>query len=193
VGSNQKALRAGQVADAAERCFARFGVHRTSVKDVADELGVTRQTIYRLFDTRSALLAYVADRRIRKIGSGLKECFARFESLEEALVEGSMRALSAARDDPLLEEIVRNSDHDVDNFLFTGTSGIQAVMLELWSPLLDAARQRGQLRPGISNDEAVVWIRHCHAAATIQDNLTPDEQRCLFRKFLVPSMVRSSQ
>ena len=33
--------------DAATRCFVRYGVRRTSVQDVADELGVNRTTLYR--------------------------------------------------------------------------------------------------------------------------------------------------
>lgn len=33
--------------DAAERCFARHGIGRTSVQDVARELGVNRTTVYR--------------------------------------------------------------------------------------------------------------------------------------------------
>jgi AcrR family transcriptional regulator len=33
--------------DATSRCFARYGVRRTSVQDVAQELGVNRTTVYR--------------------------------------------------------------------------------------------------------------------------------------------------
>jgi AcrR family transcriptional regulator len=33
--------------DATARCFARYGVRRTSVQDVAQELGVNRTTVYR--------------------------------------------------------------------------------------------------------------------------------------------------
>jgi AcrR family transcriptional regulator len=33
--------------DATSRCFARYGVRRTSVQDVAGELGVNRTTVYR--------------------------------------------------------------------------------------------------------------------------------------------------
>jgi AcrR family transcriptional regulator len=44
---------------ATRRCIERDG-SRTSVSDVASELGVTRQTVYRYFDTTEALLQAIA-------------------------------------------------------------------------------------------------------------------------------------
>ena len=42
------------------RCVDRYGPGKTGLSDVADELGVTRQTVYRYFAGTDDLLAAVA-------------------------------------------------------------------------------------------------------------------------------------
>ncbi len=49
------AARARIIASAV-RCVHRFGANRTTLADVATDLGVTRQTVYRLFASTEALL-----------------------------------------------------------------------------------------------------------------------------------------
>lgn len=50
-----------RVVAAAMLCVDRHGPSKTTMADVADELGVTRQTVYRLFPTTTDLLAAVGE------------------------------------------------------------------------------------------------------------------------------------
>ncbi|MHB1582816.1 MAG: TetR/AcrR family transcriptional regulator [Acidimicrobiales bacterium] len=49
-----------RIVAAATRCVDRYGAEKTGLSDVARELGVTRQTVYRYFDGTDDLLAAVA-------------------------------------------------------------------------------------------------------------------------------------
>ena len=49
-----------RIVGAAMRCVDRYGPGKTGLSDVADELGVTRQTVYRYFAGTDDLLAAVA-------------------------------------------------------------------------------------------------------------------------------------
>ncbi|HKT06208.1 MAG TPA: TetR/AcrR family transcriptional regulator [Rugosimonospora sp.] len=49
-----------RIVDAAMRCVDRYGPHKTGLSDVASELGVTRQTVYRYFANTEELLTAVA-------------------------------------------------------------------------------------------------------------------------------------
>ncbi|MEU5875916.1 helix-turn-helix domain-containing protein [Spirillospora sp. NPDC047279] len=40
-----------RIIEATTRCVERFGPHKTGLTDVAEELGVTRATVYRYFGT----------------------------------------------------------------------------------------------------------------------------------------------
>lgn len=177
------------IAQAAIRCFKRYGVHRTSMADVAQEASLARQTVYRFFATRSELLKYIADQRMLVMAEKLFPYFRKAESLEEAIVEGSLLSLKVGRSDKLFAEIVAQSgDHSFDQFLFRGSETVQNLMLDLWGPLLDRARAAGRLRPGLTNDYAVEWIRNVHSVLTMRDEDEPTQRRML-ETFVVPSLV----
>jgi AcrR family transcriptional regulator len=48
-----------RVVDAAMRCIEKFGAQKTALSDVANELGVTRQTVYRLYPSTDDLFLAV--------------------------------------------------------------------------------------------------------------------------------------
>jgi AcrR family transcriptional regulator len=53
--------------DAAARCFARHGLRRTSVQDVARELGVDRTTVYRQVGTIPQQVRLLAARELQRL------------------------------------------------------------------------------------------------------------------------------
>ena len=178
------------IAAAAVQCFERFGVHRTSMRDVADQAGVSRQTVYRVFPSRSELLAFILADRIATMGETLEPYFAAVPTLQDALVEGSIVSMRARRDDALFAELVAHGgDHSLEQFLFRGSKDIQRLLLSFWGPVLDKARASGELRAGISIAQAVEWIRNQHALLGLRDDYDEDMQRYVLATFVVPSLV----
>jgi AcrR family transcriptional regulator len=53
--------------DAAAKCFARYGLKRTSVQDVARELGVDRTTVYRQVGTIAQQARLLAARELHRL------------------------------------------------------------------------------------------------------------------------------
>src|SRR3954454_2515393 len=51
------------VLDAVERCLIRFGIRRTSMSDIARELGVARTTLYRQVGSLAEAISLVTSRR----------------------------------------------------------------------------------------------------------------------------------
>lgn len=189
--SSKKPLTKEQILAAAVRCLERHGVAKTSVVDIAAELGVTRQTVHRLFETKGDLLSAVADLRIAKLATRLQQAFRQFDDLGEALVHGSLLSLEVGSSDPIIADIQAKADHTVDRYMFRGSATVQAVMVSVWGPLIDKAREQGQLRSGLSNDEIVEWIRNVHAMLTLREDYGPAEREAMLRSFLVPSILAS--
>lgn len=50
------------ILDAAERCFARAGFHRTTMQDIAGEAGMSPGNLYRYFASKDAVMVGHADR-----------------------------------------------------------------------------------------------------------------------------------
>jgi AcrR family transcriptional regulator len=54
--------RRDHILDAAERCFARAGFHRTTIQDICKQAGVSPGALYTYFDSKEALIAGIAER-----------------------------------------------------------------------------------------------------------------------------------
>ena len=58
-----------RILEVAERYFRRIGYHKTSVADIASELGMSRANIYRFFPSKTAINSSVCgllSKRLRK-------------------------------------------------------------------------------------------------------------------------------
>jgi AcrR family transcriptional regulator len=54
--------RRPQILDAAERCFAQAGFHRTTMQDVARDAGMVPGNLYRYFPSKNAIIAGLIER-----------------------------------------------------------------------------------------------------------------------------------
>ncbi len=54
--------RSDHILDAAERCFARAGFHRTTMQDICREAAVSPGALYLYFSNKEALIAGIAER-----------------------------------------------------------------------------------------------------------------------------------
>ncbi|HWI44254.1 MAG TPA: helix-turn-helix domain-containing protein [Nocardioides sp.] len=84
--ANDEEARARIVA-AAMRCIAQFGPNKTGLSDVAAEVGVTRQTVYRLFPSTEELFSAVSVVAAETFLGRLVARVQDFTELSEMLVE----------------------------------------------------------------------------------------------------------
>ena len=77
-----------RILDAAMRCIDRYGPEKTGLSDVAAELGVTRQTVYRLFSGTDDLLLAVAAAAAEQYLDRLAAHVAGIADPGEAVIEG---------------------------------------------------------------------------------------------------------
>ena len=68
-----QAARRSHILDAAERCFARSGFHRTTMQDICREAGVSAGALYVYFASKEALIAGIAERDRTKLAGELAE------------------------------------------------------------------------------------------------------------------------
>lgn len=161
--------------------------------DIAEEAGASRQSIYRFFEDRSALIRFILDRRITDMAASLRETFARYDSLEETLVEGSIASLKVSRSDVLFSKIVATSlDLSIEQFMLRGSQEINDSMASLWNPILERARLEGKLADTVSNSDIIEWVRHFHTILTMRDDLDEVGMRRMLQRFFVPSIIHAT-
>ncbi len=80
------------VFEAALRCFARNGVTKTSIEEIAREAGCSRATVYRHFKSKEAIVAGAIRWESTKFFAALQDRLREVETFEELFVESAMTA-----------------------------------------------------------------------------------------------------
>src|SRR6202167_1208552 len=86
---------------AAERCIDRHGIRKTTMDDVACEVGLSRPSVYRYFADRDDLLIELITRHARVLLARARKSIARHTSLPDQIVEMVLYTAEHARRDPL--------------------------------------------------------------------------------------------
>lgn len=91
--------RRRQIVDAARRCFARNGFHRTSMQDVFAESGLSAGAVYRYFRGKDELIADIAAGAVGQVRASVRALLDSGRDLTPAdVLTGLINDLGAFRD-----------------------------------------------------------------------------------------------
>jgi AcrR family transcriptional regulator len=85
--SERSRIREGLV-DAGRDQFASFGLDRTRISDLTDEVGIATSTFYQFFDSKEALYLEVLEREQQSVAEGFGSAIADAADLREEVVIG---------------------------------------------------------------------------------------------------------
>jgi AcrR family transcriptional regulator len=177
---------------AAEVCFSRYGVMKTTVEDVATEAKVSRATVYRYFEGRDELVLGVLLMEAKRFLTKLQKRIAAQSNISDAIVEGVLFTVEAVRADTNLALLFAPETAGVTESIVGASDTLFATTSEFLRPYFEAAQAAGTLRAEVDIDEAAEWIVRCIISLlTVSDprNRTKAQQKKLLRTFLVPALV----
>ncbi|GAB2854466.1 TetR/AcrR family transcriptional regulator [Actinocorallia aurea] len=99
-----------RIVDATARCIDRHGVAKTTLSDVASELGVTRQTVYRHFARISDIVGEVAAQGAESFVDRLVAHLQGVTEPAEAVVEGMVFCVRTIPTEPRLSLLLQVGD-----------------------------------------------------------------------------------
>jgi AcrR family transcriptional regulator len=115
-----------RILEAAFSAVATHGLTRLTVDDVARLAGLSRQTVYRYFDSKDALMQALVYREEEAFIEGVRAAHARHDRLEDAMREAILFCLTAAREHPLLDRLLASEADALLPFLTTHGGGLLA-------------------------------------------------------------------
>jgi AcrR family transcriptional regulator len=132
--------RRSEILDAAQRCFARTGFHRTSMQQICGEAGMSPGNVYRYFPSKEAIIAGITERDRAEVAARLasaqftEDFFTTFSTLarhyfvERSRDEVGLHAemMSESRRNPTIARIIGDCDADVKDRLVTMLRSAQA-------------------------------------------------------------------
>lgn len=108
-----EALARERIIAATTRCIERMGVPKTTLSNVAEEVGVTRQTVYRYFPSLADLLSAVAQTGAADYVARMEAHLASATTPIEAVVEATVFALDEIPREPRIGLLLEADDQDL--------------------------------------------------------------------------------
>lgn len=189
---NDTAAARERLIDAAEACFQRFGVMKTTVEDVARIAQVSRATVYRYFAGRDELILGVLLREGNRFLDRLSVQIAEEPDLPEAIVEGVLFTIRAIQSDENLALLFAPEAAGITTSIAGASAALFDITAQFLRPYFEAAQGDGTLRGGVDLDEAAEWVLRSILSLVAVDGPRPrddDEIRRFLRTFLVPALV----
>ena len=127
------------VLDAVERCLTRYGIRRTSMTDIARELGVARTTLYRQVGSLEEAISLVTSRRFHRFLDEVVALSAGGIDVD-TFVKVIVRTVRTALDDPVAQRVLRDEPALLGEYLASGSlQTLASQVIELITPVLAAA------------------------------------------------------
>jgi AcrR family transcriptional regulator len=130
--------------DATARCFVRYGVRRTSVQDVAQELGVNRTTVYRQVGTveQQAMLLLIRDahRLLTALPGWVDGPIG-----PQTVIDLVAAVVRRAREHPVLAKVLADEPDLVGTYVTRDSAALIELVTGMLRPLLEAAVTSGAI------------------------------------------------
>ena len=181
--------------DAAEACFQKYGVMKTTVEDVAAVAKVSRATVYRYFAGREELILGVLLREGGRFLDKLRTKIEAEANLEDAIVNGVVYTLKAIRRDENLALLFAPETAGVTTSIAGASEALFALTGQFLRPYFEAAQVTGTMRPGIDLDEAAEWtLRTILSLVSVEGprKRTEAQLRQFLRTYLVSALLTAS-
>jgi AcrR family transcriptional regulator len=177
----------------AERCLEHYGLHRATMGHIAKAAGVRRQALYEHFSSRDELVITVMAKKARRIFARAAEAMAAEDGLDAKMVAGLLGIVEDGLAEPYLFMLV--SPGEVNTFArIVGADRVMPRLVgEFWLPVLEQAKESGELRATLELEEIVRWIGYVMLilisgrAQGVSDEAT---DRRLIEEMLLPALTR---
>ena len=177
--------------DAAEACFERYGVVKTTMEDIAKMAGVSRPTVYRHFPDRDSLILAVIMRRAQALIGRAQAYIRQQERFEDQLVEGLLFLVKTGRSDPFVRILVSPAHLELAQQLVGADDAVVDLTYDMWEPVLAEAAASGELNPDLDFRAIAAWLTHVELILVGRFDLVADDDeiRRMLRTFLAPAFL----
>jgi AcrR family transcriptional regulator len=137
--------------DAAAACFARHGISRTSVPDIARELGISRTTVYRQVGTVEQAARLLLARELHRLLAQLPKAL-QGAGGPETITRLVATVAVFAREHPVLAKVVADEPELIGPFLVAELPELVSRVSTITIPLLERAMGAGLIHrrdPGV--------------------------------------------
>jgi AcrR family transcriptional regulator len=181
-----------QLVAAAEQCFDRYGVNKTTMDDIARASGYSRGTLYRYFSDRDELIRTIILQRARAHNVRADKYIRRQATFEDQLVEGLLYLVDHGRKDPYIRLLVSPEHMELATRVLTADEAAAQITEELWTPILEDAKKAGEVKADLDIHEFCTWLTYVQLILVGRLDIAPndkDAHRRMLRNCVLPAFL----
>lgn len=158
-----------RILDGARRCMLQYGSDKMTLGDVARMAGISRNSIYKYFNTRDEVVAAVVDWSGDTFAAEATAAMLEAgPSLETEVAAAAGLLVRWRREATTLRRNGVVTDSDEALVASQGSPWFLARLMAILRPRLAEARRRGDLRARIDIDRGTEWVaRQIHSLASV--------------------------
>jgi AcrR family transcriptional regulator len=175
---------------AAMACFARWGVTKTSMGDIAEVARMQRPHLYRHFESKESLITTVIARESRSLSNERLRMFPRRGRAPTLFLKALMYGQERLASNDFASYVVQDGSGLLVRMLATNSVFLEAEGL-WWNPALDYGRGRGEVREELSNAEIIQWFLLSQLTIVDRRDLWPTTKdlRQHLERFVIPAIA----
>lgn len=177
--------------NAAEVCFEKFGLRRTTIDDVAREAKVSRSTVYRYFDGRGDLIVGAYMRESEVVNGKLRALLDRPGPFADRLLKATQRTIDSVRSGKYLPLMLSPEGALLVSKAVTASTAFYESTRQTMGPYLEEAQKAGEVRKDLDLDDFNEWmLRIVFSFAMIDSPSGQDAKHIkrLLTTFLLPAL-----
>lgn len=182
-----------RIIDAADECFGKYGVAKTTVEDIAAAAGLSRATVYRsVTGGREELILAVLLRDLSRFLDRLAGRLGEQRTVQDGIVEGIIDAVAFVRGEPRISYLlVPEAAGHTQAAVAGAAEHVLALCRDYVRPHFDVAQRQGLLRADIDVEGTVEFLFRVITSLIMMDRKrSADETRAFLRTYVVPVLVK---
>jgi len=177
-----------RIIENASALFFQRGVKSMTMSDIANELGISKRTLYEVFHDKEDLLENCINRHIEKADEAVQELAGNSEDVIDAIMRIYARSLDEMR------MINTSAMYDLKKYhsrLYKKVDQNQKDSASVFLPLLEKGVKQGLIRDDI-NFEIILWLVKSQFKAVIDDDYFPKDKYLMndFIKAIILNFMR---
>jgi AcrR family transcriptional regulator len=191
-GTVKESTMRERILDAADACYAQYGIGKTTVEDVARAADLSRATVYRHFRTHDDLLLAVVAREAARTADEARRRLRRYRDVGSWIVEGLLFCLDEIPARPALARLFSPDALGAASRLVLSSEQLLRIGTDLLRPVFEPAREQGRLREGLELDALMEWVfRILVSYLAAPSHVAPSRpaMRRLLRRMILPAVL----
>ena len=161
-----------RIIENASALFFQKGVKSMTMSDIANELGISKRTLYEVFRDKEDLLENCINAHIAKTDKSIQELAENSEDVIDALMRIYARSLEEMR---MIYPSVMYDLKKYHSLLYKKVEQNQRDSASVFLPLLDKGVKQGLIRSDV-NFEIILWLVKSQFKALMNDDFLPKDK-----------------